>query len=419
MGRVILHSDLNNFYASVSCLNQPSLKGRPVAVCGNPEVRHGIILAKNESAKGCGVTTGQPIWMAKQRCPELILLPPEYDRYQEFSRIARQIYAEYTDQVEPFGLDECWLDVTASRRFGDGREIADRLRERIRKELGLTVSVGVSYNKIFAKLGSDMKKPDATTVIPEDRFRELVWPLPATDLLYVGRSTAGKLSRCGIRTIGELAQANQEFLYHLLGKNGMLLWRSANGLDRSEVAGINALAQVQSVGNGVTLPRDLTTPEEVKLVLYLLCETVSTRLRQQGLICRTVTVGIKDHTLSHYERQMPLPYPCRAVKPLFEAVYHLFTAHPIEDKPVRALSVRASRLSPENADQLSFFPEVTALLRQETLDSTADELRQRFGRRAIRRGILLTDQTLSDMDPLEPHSVYPSSFFAPPLTDGR
>ncbi len=418
MERVILHSDLNNFYASVSCLNQPSLSGRPVAVCGNPEVRHGIILAKNEPAKACGVATGQPIWMAKQRCPGLILLPPEYDRYQKFSCIARQIYAEYTDQVEPFGLDECWLDVTASRRFGNGREIADKLRERIRKELGVTASVGVSYNKIFAKLGSDMKKPDATTVIPEDRFQELVWPLPATDLLYVGRSTAKKLARGGIRTIGELAQADPGFLQHLLGKNGVQLWRFANGQDRSEVAAVHAVSPVQSVGNGVTLPRDLTTLEEVRLTLYLLCQTVSTRLRQQGLVCRTVTLGVRDHTLAVYERQIPLPYPGRAVKTLFKAAYQLFSAHPLEQKPVRALTVRASRLSPETAEQLSFFPEQMELQRQETLDSTADELRRRFGHHAIRRGILLTDQTLSDMDPLQPHSVYPSSFFLPPLTDG-
>ncbi len=407
--RVILHSDLNNFYASVSCLNRPELHGKPVAVCGDPEVRHGIILAKNEVAKACGVATGEPLWKARQKCPDIVFLPPDYERYRQFSKQAREIYAQYTDQVEPFGLDECWLDVTGSRRFGSGREIADTLRKRIRNELGLTVSVGVSFNKIFAKLGSDLKKPDATTVILRENFQKIVWPLPVTDLLFVGRSTAKKLFQCGIRTIGQLAQAERSFLQHLLGQNGVQLWQFANGLDDSPVANIADRAAPQSIGNSITLPRDLTNIEEVKITLHVLCQAVSTRLRKEDLVCQTVKLGIRDHTLSDYERQAPLPFPSRAEQVLFEETLRLFAAHPLAEKPVRALSVRAARLSPTTADQLSFFPEQQQQQKQEALDTAADRLRRRYGNDIIRRGIVLSDPDLSDIDPLSPHSTYPSS----------
>ena len=253
--RIILHSDLNNFYASVECLYHPEYRGKPLAVLGDPEARHGIVLAKNYEAKSRDVRTGDPKWMAEQKCPGIVFVPPHYELYMKHSRLVRQIYSEYTDQVEPYGLDECWLDVTGSTRlFGSGEEIADKIRKRVKSELGVSVSVGVSFNKIFAKLGSDLKKPDATTVIECDRFKEVVWPLPVKELLYVGRATHNKLKRRGIFTIGDLANANPESLKFWLGKMGIVLWQFANGLDTSPVSNIGAKSLIKLLATARPLP---------------------------------------------------------------------------------------------------------------------------------------------------------------------
>lgn len=310
--RVILHSDLNNFYASVECLYNPSLRGKPLAVLGDPEARHGIVLAKNYEAKHFDVKTGDPMWMAKQKCPNIVFVPPNYDLYMKHSKIAREIYSEYTDQVESFGLDECWLDVTGTTHlFGEGKEIADKIRERMKFELGVSVSVGVSYNKIFAKLGSDMKKPDATTIIEKNHFKEVVWKLPVQDLLYVGRATHKKLKRKGINTIGDLANTNPENLRFWLGKMGVVLWQFANGLDTSPVSNIGAKSMIKTVGNSTTAPRDLITDEDIKITLMLLAESVSARLREYNFICHTVQIGIRDNELNWFERQAKLDIPNR------------------------------------------------------------------------------------------------------------
>ena len=412
MERVILHSDLNNFYASVECLYNPELRGKPVAVAGDPEARHGIVLAKNYPAKACGVQTGDPLWMAKQKCPDIVFTPPHYDRYMQFSKAAREIYSEYTDQVEPYGLDECWLDVTGSiALFGDGRAIADEVRRRIRQELGVTASVGVSYNKIFAKLGSDMKKPDATTVITSKRFREIVWPLPVSDLLYVGRATHAKLKRYCIKTIGDLAAADQRFLQRLLGQNGLMLWRFANGLDASPVSNIGAKSLIHSIGNSTTAPRDLVTDEDIKITLYVLCESVSARMREYGFVCDTVQLGVRDNELQSYERQGKLSYPNRTAKALFEKAFELYNRNHLSGKPVRSLSVRACRLSVQENEQLSLLPDVAAIQKQEELESAVDALRSRFGPFSVRRGILLADRQLSDLNPKDDHVIHPESFF--------
>jgi len=257
MERVILHSDLNNFYASVECLYNPDLRDKPVAVGGDVEARHGIILAKNYHAKKYGILTGEAIWQAQQKCRDLVVVPPNFKRYMRFSQMARDIYADYTDQCESFGLDECWLDVTGSYRlFGDGKAIADKIRERIKFEMGITASVGVSFNKIFAKLGSDIKKPDATTIISKDNFKDVVWKLPVNELLYVGRATHKKLNRYGIKTIGDLANTELKYLEYWLGKWGCMLWTFANGYDTSPVSNIGAKSLIKSVGNSTTTPRD-------------------------------------------------------------------------------------------------------------------------------------------------------------------
>lgn len=255
--RSILHVDCNNFYASVECLYRPEIRDFPVAVAGDPEARHGIILAKNMMAKKLGVTTGEAIWEAKLKAPGLVLVPPDYKKYLRFSRMAREIYGEYTEQVESFGLDECWLDITGSlpMLYKDPVTIAHEIRQRVKEELGITVSVGVSFNKIFAKLGSDLKKPDAVTVIPYENFQEIVWPLPVGDLLYVGSATRRKLELVAVNTIGDLARYDRELLRWKLGKWGLILHDFANGLDTAPVRCIGEAEQIKSIGNGITCHR--------------------------------------------------------------------------------------------------------------------------------------------------------------------
>lgn len=409
--RIILHSDLNNFYASVECLYHPEYRGKPLAVLGDPEARHGIVLAKNYEAKSRDVRTGDPKWMAEQKCPGIVFVPPHYELYMKHSRLVRQIYSEYTDQVEPYGLDECWLDVTGSTRlFGSGEEIADKIRKRVKSELGVSVSVGVSFNKIFAKLGSDLKKPDATTVIECDRFKEVVWPLPVKELLYVGRATHNKLKRRGIFTIGDLANANPESLKFWLGKMGIVLWQFANGLDTSPVSNIGAKSLIKTVGNSTTAPRDLISDEDIRIILTVLCESVSARLREYGFICRTVQLGIRDNELEWIERQGKLEIPNRTAKSIFELSFALFKKH-ANGKPVRSLSVRACDLEPVDFMQLSLLPEARRLEKQEELESVVDELRSRFGHFSVQRGIMLTDRKLSDLDPKGEHIIHPMSFF--------
>ena len=409
--RIILHSDLNNFYASVECLYHPEYRGKPLAVLGDPEARHGIVLAKNYEAKSRDVRTGDPKWMAEQKCPGIVFVPPHYELYMKHSRLVRQIYSEYTDQVEPYGLDECWLDVTGSTRlFGSGEEIADKIRKRVKSELGVSVSVGVSFNKIFAKLGSDLKKPDATTVIECDRFKEVVWPLLVKELLYVGRATHNKLKRRGIFTIGDLANANPESLKFWLGKMGIVLWQFANGLDTSPVSNIGAKSLIKTVGNSTTAPRDLISDEDIRITLTVLCESVSARLREYGFICRTVQLGIRDNELEWIERQGKLEIPNRTAKSIFELSFALYKKH-ANGRPVRSLSVRACDLEPVDFMQLSLLPEARRLEKQEELESVVDGLRSRFGHFSVQMGIMLTDRKLSDLDPKGEHIIHPMSFF--------
>ena len=409
--RIILHSDLNNFYASVECLYHPEYRGKPLAVLGDPEARHGIVLAKNYEAKKFEVQMGDPMWMAKQKCPDIIFVPPHYDLYMKHSKLVRDIYSEYTDQVEPYGLDECWLDVTGSTSlFGSGEEIANEIRKRVKFELGVSVSVGVSFNKIFAKLGSDMKKPDATTVIESDRFKEIVWPLPVKELLYVGRATHNKFRRKGILTIGDLANTNPENLRFWLGKMGVVLWRFANGLDTSPVSNIGAKSMIKTVGNSTTAPRDLITDDDIKITLMVLCESVSARLREYGFICRTVQIGIRDNELNWIERQGKLDIPNRTAKSIFELAFLLFKKH-TNGKPIRSLSVRACDLEPVDYVQLSLLPDVAQLQKQEELESAMDNLRNRFGHFSVQKGMMLCDLELSNLDPKNEHIIHPMSFF--------
>lgn len=300
MNRTILHSDCNCFYVSVELLHHLELRGKPVAVGGDPEARHGIVLTADYTAKRYGVKTGMALWQAKQVCPDITFLPPRMDLYLRFSRMAQEIYADYTDKREPYGIDESWLDVTDSATLkGDGFHIAQEISSRMKKELGITVSVGVSFNKIFAKLGSDYKKPDAITTMYEDEFQRKAWCLPVSDLLYVGNATNKKLYSMGIRTIGDLAKSDETLLVRKLGKMGSILWAFANGYDESPVKLENTSAPVKSVGNSTTTPRDMETDEDVRIVLYILAESVAARLRENGFRCRTVEISVRDKELFH------------------------------------------------------------------------------------------------------------------------
>ena len=395
MKRVILHSDLNNFYASVELLSHPELNGRPVAVAGDAEARHGIILAKNYEAKAYGVQTAEPIWQARQKCPDIVLLPPHFELYEEYSQAAREIYYSYTDMIEPFGLDECWLDVTGSLgMFEDGKKIADSIRKRMKNELGLTVSVGVSFNKIFAKLGSDMKKPDATTVISDEDFREKIWNLPASDMIFVGRQTEKKLRLYGIRTIGDLARTDPYLLKCLFGKNGLSLYEAANGRDISPVSLYGSSPPPKSIGNSTTPPRDLICENDVDIILYQLCENVSMRMRREGVVCETVQVSVRYSDLTSLERQMKPDYPNRTARSLFLSAKSLMKRHRLCESPIRSLGVRAADLVRADSEQLSFSPDIMAIQREETLEGVVDGLRKRFGNPALRRGIMFTDETL-------------------------
>ena len=409
--RTILHSDLNSFYASVEMMLDPSLRGKAVAVCGRTEDRHGIVLAKSDLAKKAGVKTGMVNWEARQCCPNLVVVPPQYDQYLKYSALARNIYQRFTDLVEPYGMDECWLDVTGSTGlFGDGITIANDIRARIRCELGLTVSVGVSYNKVFAKLGSDMKKPDATSVITRENFRETAWRLPVSDLLYVGPATTRKLTQFGIHTIGALAQADTDFLYSHLGKNGIMLHRFANGQDRSGVRRYYAVPPMKSIGNSTTTPRDLVNEDDVKITLLALCESVAARLREQGCVCGTVTVGIRTSDLTSFDRQRKLPVSTDSTLTIWEAAVDLFRHSHTGDRPVRSLSVKASGLAPaDEMTQLSLFPEERKAQRRADIDRAIDRIRAKYGYFSVRRAITLIDPAL-DLDARDDHIIHPVGF---------
>ena len=362
MDRVILHSDLNGFFASVETVLNPSLANYPMAVCGDPDKRHGIILAKNEKAKAVGVATAETIWAAKQKCPSLVLVKPHHDIYEKFSAQVNAIYRQYTDLVEPFGIDESWLDVSGSEKlFGDGFTIANEIRERVKREMGLTVSVGVSFNKTFAKLGSDLKKPDAVTVIDRAHFKEIVWRVPVSDLLYVGKNAAKVLYDARIKTIGELACASPDFLEYKLGKLGLMLHSYANGEDDEPVRSVYDKRQVKSVGNGMTFSHDLHGMEELIWGLDAVCDLAAARMRAKHVKCTTVQLSIKDENFVTVQRQAPLATPTQLARELRNAAAELLCREWNEKLGIRALTVTGTGLIPEDtAEQIGFFDDEKA-----------------------------------------------------------
>ena len=400
--RTILHSDLNSFYASVEIRNDPALADQPVAVGGDEQARHGIVLAANQLAKRHGIRTAEALWSARRKCPELVIVRPHFDEYARFSQAVRQIYLDYTSQIEPMSLDEAFLDVTGSRSlFGDGEAIAHTIRRRVKRELGLTVSVGVSFNKIFAKLGSDYKKPDAVTVFSRENYRALVWPQPAANLLYVGRVTAKKLAGIGVHTIGDLAAADPAALHMLLGKMGPMLHAYANGWDRSPVAEYAAREEAKSIGNMVTAPRDICTPRDADLVLWPLCESVAHRLRRHGLCAGSLSLYIRDVELEVHTRQCQLVPPTWLARELMEHARALLARHYKWKLPIRTLGVSAGELIPADAVSLQLDLEGTAEKRDklERIERAMDGLKDRYGAAAVRRGTELIDPDLSGFRP--------------------
>ena len=413
MERIILHSDCNSFYASVECLHHPEIREKPVAVGGDIEQRHGIILAKNQLAKQFHVSTGEAIWQAKQKCPELIVLPPNFPLYLRFSRLARDIYLDYSSRVEPFGLDEAWLDITSRENQKDkGERTAQEIRKRIREELGITVSIGVSYNKIFAKLGSDYQKPDAVTLITKENYRQIAWPLPLSDLLYVGPATKRKLNGFGVHTIGELAQTPVEILRSKFGKIGDILWCFSNGLDSSPVADFQNQPVVKSIGNSTTAPRDLERDEDVKMILYVLADSVARRLREQGLKGRTIHISVRDNSLFSFTRQKSLLSYTNLTGEIAGEALSLFREHYRWKRPVRSVGISVSDLAADTIySQTSLFCDEVKREKMERLDKALDRLKVRFGTFAVQPAVLLKDRKLSGFDPKNDHIIHPVGYF--------
>ena len=404
---------MNNCYASIELLHHPELRGRPLAVGGDPEARHGIVLAKDMIAKKAGVKTGMALWQARQVCPDIVFVPPRMDLYLRFSRLAHQIYADYTDQQEAFGIDESWLDVTHSSACkGDGFAIAQEISRRMKEELGVTVSIGVSWNKIFAKFGSDYKKPDAITVINQDNYKDIIWRQPVEDLLYVGRATKRKLNGYGIHTIGELAGTDPELLHRWLGKMGYVLSVFANGQDQTPVNQEHYDAPVKSIGNSTTTPRDLVNEEDVKIIAYVLAESVSVRLRENNFKCSVVEISVRDNELYSFTRQQRIKSPTNITGEIAAAAMKLFHENYHWQKPIRSVGVRACNLiSADTPVQLDLFLDERRREKEQKLDIAVDIIRRRFGFDSIQRGLMYQDRLLSKVNAKEDHTVHPHSYF--------
>ncbi|MCH5163054.1 MAG: DNA polymerase IV [Clostridiales bacterium] len=390
--RVILHSDLNNFYASAECITHPEWKTVPLAVCGNPEKRHGVVLAKNDIAKKFGVRTGDVIWEAKQKAPGLVVVPPHFELYMKYSKKMFELYQDYTDMVEPFGADECWLDVTGSQKlFGDGKTIADTIRERVKKEFNLTCSVGVSFNKVFAKLGSDLKKPDATTVIDRNNYKEKIWGLNAGEMLMIGRRTYAELQKLNIMTIGDLAKADSAVLKSKFGINGLKMKAYANGDDTEPVREAVKSRDIKSIGHGMTAVRDIETESDAKDLIFYLSEKVAARMRKNNVRGSLVAVGMRDNRLFSIVRQKPLPMPTYSSDEIAECAFSLFMDNWNGD-PMRTVTVSVAKLEHDDSPrQLSFFSDVNRNDKLEKLDETLDNLNKKYGNIIHRASLLGKD----------------------------
>ncbi len=396
MEKVILHCDLNNFYASVEQKNHPEYNGMPLAVSGNPENRHGIVLAKNYLAKEAGVQTGEAIWISRKKCPNIIFVPPHFKEYVHYSDLVRSIYTKYTDKVESFGLDECWLDVTGSLKFFNmsGRELADKIREDVKARTGLTISVGVSFTKVLAKLGSDLKKPDATSVLTRSNYMDIIGDMSPSEMIMIGRRTAEKLKKLNIHTIRQLANASRQMLRNHFGVIGDHMVDYASGIEREEVKHYYDVHIPKSVSNGTTTPRDITNLADAKTVIYALAELVATRLRKFGLIANGVSIAIRyAETLDGISRNKALEFPTSNASVLAEtAVKMLLDMHSFST-PLRAITIGAIRLEDKNNKQFCFLDDE----REDKLEDSVDKIRGKYGYNAITRGVVLGNKLTGNL----------------------
>lgn len=410
--RTILHVDANSFYASCECLYRPSLRGQAVAVCGDAEDRHGIVLTKNQQAKRYGIKTGEAIWQAKQKCPQLVVVPPDYPLYLHISQKLHALFGEYSDRVESFGLDEAWVDISGPEMdVARGALVADEIRRRVQGMLGITVSVGVADNKVMAKLGSDYKKPDATTALPPESYEKIVWPLPVSELLYVGPATTRKLTGMGICTIGQLAHLDAEVLGRKFGKIGYMLKAFALGLDTSPVTPTEVTMPIKSVGNSTTPPHDIETMTDVKELVFLLSESIAARLRENRFKARCISVSIRNTELITASCQMTLPEGTCLAKEIADGALTLFAQRFRDRLPLRSMGVSCSRLTPIDAPvQVDLFGVDARRVRQEQLERSIDGLRGRFGHQVVRRGVVLSDMAYAKINPKEEHIIHPIGF---------
>ena len=386
MKRIIFHIDQNCYFASVEMISRPDLRDVPMAVAGDAKVRHGIILAKNEPAKKYGIKTAEAIWQAQAKCPDLVLVDAHHEKYEFYSKRLREMYSEYTDRVEPFGLDECWLDMTGIvSGYEEAEEVALEIRNRVREEFKLTCSIGISFNKVFAKLGSDYKKPDATTVFTDENWQEKIWPLPVSDLLFVGKHTADKLSKINVKTIGDLAKTDGEFINRYLGKAGIALWEYANGLDDAPVAESGYKRIPKSVGNSTTTAEDMTSDRQIERTLHMLSESVAGRLRKHGLKGTVVQITVRDRDLGIYEKQGILYRATDDAKDIYTAARDLFKGSYDWNKGVRSIGVRCTKLvRSDSGEQMSIFQEAKKSERDERLNKAIDDINRRYGTSVIK-----------------------------------
>jgi DNA polymerase-4 len=410
MERVVLHCDANSFYASVCCSDHPIYRGLPLAVCGRQEERHGIVLAATREAKKLGIKTGMTNGDARKLCPRLVIQPPDYPEYMRFSRHMTGIYREYTPLVQSFGLDESWVDISnPGVSLADGEKLANTLRKRMWEELGITISVGVSYNKIFAKLGSDLNKPNATTVISRENYRDIVWPLPASDLLYVGGKNAPKLAYYGINTIGDLANSPPSLMKQIMGKNGLTLLDFARGEDQTPVEECDA---IKSIGNSATLPHDVTTKEEAAAAIYMISESVAARLRDNGLKARCISIGVRDTKLNWAGCQHTIDHATALSGEIARTAIDLFSKRYTGRLPLRSMGVHCSSLVPDSTpEQTDLFGNAFRREKELSLARSIDDIRRRWGHQIIQRAIVLADPLFAKVNPKEEHLIHPVSYF--------
>lgn len=412
MERVILHSDANSFYASVEIKHRPELKDKPVAVCGDPAARHGVIVTKNPLAKKYSVLTGEPVNRALEKCPGLVLIGGDYVLYHRYSRLLRDIYESYTDHVEPYGLDEAWLDI--SQRgwdIQDGGRIAEEIRERVKRELGITVSVGVSFNKVFAKLGSDLKKPDAVTVISKANFKQRIWPLPVNELFYVGPRTAAKLAAMNIRTIGGLANCESWLLERRFGQNGLMLKAFASGLDDAPVRETVREDEAKSIGNSTTPPHDIANMEQARCIFTLLADSVAARLREGGYRTGCVAITARDTNLVTHGCQCTISPKTNITSEIASSAIRQFEGRFRSAMPFRSVGIQCTMLSRGGeAVQTDLMAPSIRRDRFEKIDAAVDGIRRRYGGQAIRPGIVMIDRDFMTIDPREERSDLPGLY---------